>query len=51
MNTKNSHAIIVSPSGGIPSIFAKDSNDYWELMNQLNYEELHCGSKINCEPI
>lgn len=43
-----SHAVIVSPNGGIPAVFSKDSNDYWQMINQLNYEELHTGSKRNC---
>lgn len=44
----NDYAVIVSPNGGIPAVFPKDSNDYWQMMNQLNYEELHSGSRRNC---
>ena len=47
MNT-HTYAVIVSPNGGIPSVFSKNDPDYYVMTVHLNYEELHSGSKKEC---
>ena len=41
-------AVIVNKSGGIPSVMNQASSDYWIMMNNLNYEKLHEGTKKEC---
>ena len=52
MNTQtqnhNSFAVVVSPSGGLPSLQNQNSNDYW-VMQGLGYEILETGNKKHCE--
>lgn len=48
MNTHN-YAVVVNDAGGIPSVQSRNGNTYYEMMQHLNYEELHTGSKKECD--
>jgi len=51
MNTQvqnhNSFAVVVSPSGGLPSVQNQNSNDFW-IMQSMGYEILESGNKKHC---
>jgi hypothetical protein len=44
----NSFAVVVSPSGGLPSLQNQNSNEYWDMQN-IGYEILHTGNKRDCQ--
>lgn len=44
---QNCFAVVVSPSGGLPTLVNQNSNEYWEFMN-LSYEVLETGTKKHC---
>jgi len=40
-------AVVVSPSGGMPSVINQASNDFW-IMQSMGYEVLEQGTKKHC---
>ena len=44
---QNCFAVIVSPSGGLPSVININGQEHWERM-QMKYEVLETGTKKHC---